>query len=69
MYGLTLSTHKKNGGTEPLGGAIIEQNMKFPLTSIHLCEIKGYANQMHWCYIPKLRMCQQHHPLKVLKLF
>ena len=47
MYGLTLSKYKKNGWTEPLGGAIIEQNMKFSLTSIQFCEIKCNTKQMH----------------------
>ncbi len=32
MYGHTLRTRKKIGGIVPLGGAIIEQNMKLPLT-------------------------------------
>jgi hypothetical protein len=69
MYGLTLRTHKKNGVTEPLGGAITQQNMKFPLTSIQFCEIKCYTKQMHWFNITKLRMCHEHHPLKVPKIF
>ncbi len=33
MYGHTLRTHEKFGGIVPLGGAIIEQNMKLPLTT------------------------------------
>ncbi len=43
MYGHTLSTRKKCGGIVLFGGAIIEQNMKFPLTII------GYYDEK--CYI------------------
>ncbi len=34
MHGQTLRTHAKFGWIVPLGGAIIEQNMKLPLTTL-----------------------------------
>ncbi len=42
MYGHALRTHKRYGGIVPLGGAIIEQNMKLPLTTIECYDIKCY---------------------------
>ena len=71
MYGLTLRTRKKNCGTEPLGGAIIEQNMKFPLTSIQFCEIKCYfhskptfSNSSH-TVCPIFTKIESYHPQTV----
>ncbi len=41
MYGHTLRTRKKIGGIVPLGGAIIEQNMKLPLIIIEFYDKKN----------------------------
>ncbi len=53
----------------PLGGAIIEQNIKLPLTTIEYYDIKCYILQMNWCPITQLCMYHRDHDLKVLKKF
>ncbi len=52
----------------PLGGAIIEQNMTFPLTIIEY-DIKCYILRMHRCTITKLYMYHGDHDLKAFKKF
>ncbi len=53
----------------PLCGAIIEQNMKLPLTSIEHYDIKCYIFQMQWCTTTNICMYHRDHDLKVLKTF
>ncbi len=69
MYGHTLRTHTKFGGIGLLGGAIIEQNMKLPLTTTEYYDIKCYILRLHWCTITKLCIYHQDHDLKVRKTF
>ncbi len=63
--------HSKDthGGIVPLGGAILEQNMKLPLTTIEYYDIKCYILQMHWCTITNFCMYHRYHDLNVLKKF
>ncbi len=71
MYGHTLRTHKKIGGSVPLGCTKMEQNMKLSLSIIgYYKKIYIYftnALVMHWCAIKKLYMYHGNHDLKVLK--
>ncbi len=63
--------HSKDthGGIVPLGGTILEQNMKLPLTTIEYYDIKCYILQMHWCTITNFCMYHRYHDLNVLKKF
>jgi len=63
MYGLSLRTHKKNGGTARLGGAIIEHNKEICHQLQYNMILNATLYECIWCTITKLRTSLDN-PLK-----